>query len=205
MNALRCEVFLPSKALRERDEFEPAATACGLFPTVDVQPSVETEQTEPAAQGVEDEPLNQEVPAPDSVDESELAAVRIEHGDFGFGPGGPLKQLTACEFKNGILADMAKKQKRELYLFTVPNNELAPALSAGEVVVVDVSFEGEKDCWDIGSPGWYLVSPYGTLQLRHLILNEGKIIAMGAAGDRESFDSIDVCGAVVARISISAV
>lgn len=196
VNALRCEVFLPSKALRDRDEFEPTVAACGLFPTVDVEPSVETSQE---AENPEDELLSQE------ADETEHAAVRVEHMIFDLSPDGQLNQLAACEFKNGILADMVKKQKKELCLFTVPNNELAPAFSAGEVVVVDISFEGEKDCWDIGSPGWYLVNTYGTPQLRHLILNEGKIIAMGAAGDRESFDSIDVCGAVVARISISAV
>lgn len=110
-------------------------------------------------------PGPQDALAPDPVDESDVASVRIEHGDFGFGPGGPLKQLAACEFENGILADMAKK--RELCLYTVPNNELAPVFTAGEVVVVDVSQfqgEGEQDCWDLGGPGWYLVGTYGAVQ-----------------------------------------
>lgn len=205
VNTLRCEVFLPSKALRELDAFEPAAAACGLGPMPQEPELVEVQQEEPVDEPSGVEPPHSE-PTPQQEERPAPACARIALGDFCYGAKEPVSQLVSCEFETGVLAEMAKK--RELCLYTVPSNELEPHFAAGDTVVVDVTHfkgEGEQDCWDLGSPGWYLVGTYSAAQLRHLSFCEGQIISTGAADDGESFDTIRVLGAVVARISVSAV
>lgn len=209
VNRLRFEAYLPSAALLAQEGFAQAAEDAGLVLKTESQRAPEPEALREAADAVDQAEEAQKdpkaVPAEEPVRQEEDGTLSLALGDFDQGDCA-MPSILSCRVENGLLADLARKGCTEL--FTVPNNDLTPALNAGETVVIDRRrFEsGEaSDRKRIGVPGWYLIKLGGVPVIRYLSFRENVIYIRGSNEPVESADTIEVIGSAAAKITVTAV